>query len=107
MNKGLGKAAYAGRKRAKTRVGTLPEVLAALGDPLRLKILRSLETAGEKSCGQFGIEMPKSSLSHHFKVLRDAGLIVSWPEGRETINRLNLEAVENKFPGVLKAVLRA
>ena len=101
------KAAYLSRKPARAKVGTLPEVLAALGDPLRLQILRSLEAAGEKSCGQFGIEMPKSSLSHHFKVLREAGLIVSWPEGRETINRLNVDAVEKKFPGVLKAVLRA
>jgi DNA-binding transcriptional ArsR family regulator len=101
------KAAHESRQRAKVNVGTLPEVLAALGDPLRLQILRSLEAAGEKSCGQFGIEMPKSSLSHHFKVLRDAGLITSWPEGRETINRLNLEAVEKKYPGVLRAVLRA
>jgi DNA-binding transcriptional ArsR family regulator len=101
------KAAHESRKPAKGKVGALPEVLAALGDPLRLKILRYLEGAGEKSCGQFGVEMPKSSLSHHFKVLRDAGLIVSWPEGRETINRLNLEAVEKKYPGVLRAVLRA
>ena len=101
------KTVHASRKPAKPKVGTLPEVLAALGDPLRLQILRNLEAAGEKSCGQFGIEMPKSSLSHHFKVLREAGLIVSWPEGRETINRLNFAAVENKYPGVLKAVLRA
>jgi len=101
------KAAHLSRKPARAKVGTLPEVLAALGDPLRLQILRSLEAAGKKSCGQFGIEMPKSSLSHHFKVLREAGLIVSWPEGRETINRLNVDAVEKKFPGVLKAVLRA
>ena len=98
---------HAGRKAGKAKVGTLAEVLAALGDPLRLQILRNLQVAGDKSCGQFGIEMPKSSLSHHFKVLRAAGLIVSWPEGRETVNRLNLDAVEKRFPGVLRAVLRA
>jgi DNA-binding transcriptional ArsR family regulator len=101
------KKAHAATRSPKAPVSALPEVLAALGDPLRLKILRNLQAAGEKSCGQFGIEMPKSSLSHHFKVLRDAGLIVSWPEGRETINRLNLDAVEKKYPGVLRAVLRA
>jgi DNA-binding transcriptional ArsR family regulator len=101
------KTAHASRRPVKAKVGALPEVLAALGDPLRLKILRSLQAAGDKSCGQFGIEMPKSSLSHHFKVLREVGLIVSWSEGRETINRINREAVERKFPGVLQAVLRA
>jgi DNA-binding transcriptional ArsR family regulator len=99
--------AHASRSPIKAKVGTLPEVLAALGDPLRLKILRSLAAAGDKSCGQFGIEMPKSSLSHHFKVLRDAGVIVSWPEGREMMNRINREALEKKYPGVLGAVLRA
>ena len=85
----------------------LTEVLAALGDPLRLRIVRMLHEDGERTCGTFEIQMPKSSLSHHFKVLREAGVIESWKEGTQTINRLRREELDRHFPGLMGSVLKS
>ena len=53
----------------------LTSVLYALSDVTRLKIVQSLTMTDEIACGYFDIHMPKSSLSHHFRVLRTAGVI--------------------------------
>jgi DNA-binding transcriptional ArsR family regulator len=90
-----------------TELATLPEVLSALADPVRLKIVRMLDEEGEKSCGSFEIEMPKSSLSHHFKVLRDSGIVLTHREGKNQINSLNRGAIKKQYPGLLESVLRA
>ena len=86
---------------------TLVSVLDALADPVRLEIVRQLSTEGEKACGLFGIEMPKSSLSHHFTVLRRTGIIDSTNHGTLIMNRLRSEDLEYQFPGLLKSVLAA
>ena len=86
---------------------SLPEVLYALSDPLRLRIVRQLADEGDTSCGTFDIRMPKSSLSHHFKVLRDAGVVLTRSEGVRRINTLNREALDAAFPGLLDAILAA
>ena len=86
---------------------SLPDVLYALSDPVRLQIVRQLATGGEAACGTFGIRMPKSSLSHHFKVLRDAGVIATYSEGVRRINTLCREELDAAFPGLLDAVLDA
>lgn len=86
---------------------SLPEVLYALSDPLRLRIVHQLATEGDTACGTFGIRMPKSSLSHHFKVLRDAGVIDTHSEGTRRINTLRRAALDKAFPGLLDAVLAA
>jgi DNA-binding transcriptional ArsR family regulator len=62
---------------------SLMGVLQALADPIRLEIVRQLDESGQKACGMFGIDMPKSSLSHHFRILRESGVIIS--EGQDTI----------------------
>lgn len=85
----------------------LPEVLYALSDPLRLRIVRQLADEGDTACGTFGIRMPKSSLSHHFKVLRDAGVVLTRSEGVRRINTLNRAGLDAAFPGLLPAVLGA
>lgn len=85
---------------------SLVEVLHALSDPIRLEIVRQLDEAGEKACGLFGIEMPKSSLSHHFHVLRKSGVIVSESQGTMLMNRLRREELETRFPGVLDSILQ-
>lgn len=85
----------------------LPDVLYALSDPLRLGIVRTLAEEGATACGTFGIRMPKSSLSHHFKVLRDAGVIATHSEGVRRINTLRREELDDAFPGLLDAVLQA
>ena len=53
----------------------------------------------------FGIEMPKSSLSHHFRILRKSGVIVSDTQGTILMNRLRRKDLEARFPGVLKSIL--
>jgi DNA-binding transcriptional ArsR family regulator len=84
---------------------SLMEVLHALADPVRLEIVRQLDEAGEKACGMFGIDMPKSSLSHHFRILRESGVIVSETQGTVLMNRLRRTDLEARFPGVLKSIL--
>jgi DNA-binding transcriptional ArsR family regulator len=92
------------RKR-KPMESELAQVLCALGDPVRLDLVRKLAQQGEIPCGGFGLDMPKSSLSHHFRVLREAGVIGSRPEGTSTLNYLEIKQMEKRFPGLLKSVL--
>lgn len=80
----------------------------ALADPTRLEIVVMLAQAGRKlTCGEINLNRPKSSMSHHFKILRSAGLVETLIEGTEHMNSLRLEEVENKYPGVLSAVLKS
>lgn len=82
------------------------EVLHALADPVRLEIVRQLDAEGEKACGMFGIDMPKSSLSHHFRILRSSGVIISENQGTAIMNQLRRKDLDARFPGLLKAILR-
>lgn len=86
---------------------SLGEVLYALSDPVRIDILLSLADSGEQPCNQCGIEMPKSSLSHHFKVLREAGIISTRIEGTRHINSIRSADLNTRFPGLLNAILKA
>jgi DNA-binding transcriptional ArsR family regulator len=96
------------RSKAKSRSElSLREVLHALADPVRLEIVRQLDEAGEKTCGMFEIDMPKSSLSHHFRILRKSGVIVSETQGTIIMNRLRRKDLEARFPGVLQSILAA
>lgn len=86
---------------------TLSGVLHALSDPVRLEIVLKLAAAGEIACGCFGLAMPKSSLSHHFKVLRSSGVVASRRDGRKWVNSLRKEDLDGLFPGVLDSVIAA
>src|SRR3978361_2196048 len=92
---------------AKRPSPELHEVLAALGDPVRLDIVRQLADRGEVPCGGFGMDLAKPTLSHHFKVLREAGIVGSRSEGTSLMNYLERDAIERKFPGLLTGVLGA
>lgn len=81
-------------------------ILQALADPIRLEIVRQLDESGQKACGMFGIEMPKSSLSHHFRILRESGVIISEGQGTILMNRLRREEMEASFPGLLESILK-
>jgi DNA-binding transcriptional ArsR family regulator len=86
----------------------LPTVLAAMSDPIRLTILhRYLVDAagGEQSCGWVGIDRPKSTLTHHFRVLREAGLLTQHQDGLERRSRVRVDDLETRFPGLLALVL--
>jgi DNA-binding transcriptional ArsR family regulator len=86
----------------------LTDIMYALADPTRLEIVVMLAQAGKKlTCGEINLNRPKSSMSHHFKILRSAGLVETLIEGTEHMNSLRLEEVESKYPGVLSAVLKA
>jgi len=83
----------------------LTAILYALSDETRLQIVRSLAQTDEIPCGYFDIDMPKSSLSHHFRVLRAAGVITTRKEGTALMNRLRRADLEERFPGVLDSIL--
>lgn len=88
---------------------TLEGVLTALADPMRLRILQSLmREEGCMSCCQAAPapDMAKSTLSHHFRVLREAGLIRTTKRGVENRNSLRLDEVEERFPGLIKSIVK-
>ncbi|UAW98372.1 helix-turn-helix transcriptional regulator [Halopseudomonas nanhaiensis] len=86
---------------------SLERVLYALSDPVRLDIVRRLATVAEASCGDLDGGRPKSSMSHHFRVLRDAGLVRTQGVGTTHMNALRREEIDRRFPGLLDAVLGA
>lgn len=85
---------------------SLTGVLYALSDPTRLQIVKDLAISGEKSCCNFDIPIAKSTLSHHFKVLRDSGVVFTRVEGTQSINSLRREDLNRRFPGLLDSVLQ-
>jgi DNA-binding transcriptional ArsR family regulator len=89
---------------------TLAGVLSALGDPMRLKILRKLldKRHGCLSCSDAAPcpDMAKSTLSHHFRILRDAGLIRTTKQGVEHLNSVRSDDLNALFPGLLAAIMK-
>jgi DNA-binding transcriptional ArsR family regulator len=83
----------------------LSSVLHALSDPARLAIVRHLADSGECSCGHFELEISKATLSHHLRVLREAGVIHCRPDGRKRYMSLRRDDLDARFPGLLEAVL--
>ena len=86
---------------------TLTQVLYALSDPARLSIVESLAASGAQPCGAMCLPVAKSTASHHFRVLREAGVIQMNAEGTQFINSLRREDLDSRFPGLLDAVLQA
>ncbi len=84
---------------------TLERLLYALSDPVRLEIVRYLAGVPEATCGELDGGRPKSSMSHHFRVLRDAGLVHTRSVGTTHLNSLRAEELESRFPGLLASVL--
>jgi DNA-binding transcriptional ArsR family regulator len=94
-----------GPRREDMRLET---VLQALGDPVRLSIVRTLfMQPGERPCGTFGLPVAKSTASHHFRVLREAGVIHQRAAGRERLTELRSADLEARFPGLLQSVIGA
>lgn len=85
----------------------LTDIMYALSDPARLEIIRCLKNEGRAmTCGELDLGRAKSSMSHHFKILRSAGLVLTEIEGKEHMNSLRLAELEKKFPGLLKTILK-
>jgi DNA-binding transcriptional ArsR family regulator len=86
----------------------LHRILHALSDPVRLSMLSQLVQAGEDlTCGALNAGRPKSSMSFHFSTLRNAGLLWTRIEGSIHLNTLRKSEVDERFPGLLDAVLAA
>ncbi|MEU1472775.1 helix-turn-helix transcriptional regulator [Streptomyces sp. NPDC005761] len=83
--------------------------LSALADPVRLQLVRELAGSEDwtRSCGSFDVPVGKAALSHHFSVLRGAGLVEQRDMGPKRVNRLRREEFEARFPGLLHLLLRA
>ena len=91
---------------------TLEGILHALSDPERMAIYACLENAeAAQSCANFQRinqrTVPKSTLSQHFRVLRDAGLIRSERRGVEMLNTSRCTEIEKRFPGLISGIVNA
>jgi DNA-binding transcriptional ArsR family regulator len=84
----------------------LVEVLQALGDPVRLRIVRYLASCeGPIACHEIPIPVSKSTGSHHLKVLREAGIVWTDVDGTRKYPRLRRDELDARFPGLLDSVL--
>jgi DNA-binding transcriptional ArsR family regulator len=85
----------------------LAAVLHALSDPMRLRIVVGLAREDDRSCKSFQLPVTKSTCTHHFRVLREAGVIRQKLEGTTRLNSLRRQELDERFPGLLDSVLRA
>ena len=85
---------------------TLVRLFHALSDPVRLEIIRQLASVTEATCGELDGGRPKSSVSHHFRILREAGLVRTRVAGTVHQNTLRREELDARFPGLMEAILR-
>ncbi|MFD9906175.1 ArsR/SmtB family transcription factor [Streptomyces sp. NPDC059063] len=83
-------------------------VLTALGNPLRLSVIRLLDSGGDHNCtsvlNTLGVTA-KSTMTHHWRVLRENGVIWQRPSGRENLLTLRREDLDARYPGLLDAIL--
>lgn len=83
-------------------------MLQALADPVRAEIVRRLRAAGEEQgCGVLYDDLPKSTASYHFRVLRESGVIEQYDRGGRRLNRLREQELQALAPGLLEAVFAA
>ncbi|MEV0150323.1 MULTISPECIES: metalloregulator ArsR/SmtB family transcription factor [unclassified Nonomuraea] len=83
------------------------DILHALADPTRMTIVRTLRAAPERACGTFPVDVAPSTLTHHFRVLREAGLIRQREDGNRRWTALRLDDLDARFPGLLDAIVNA
>ncbi|MFC8428356.1 ArsR/SmtB family transcription factor [Streptomyces sp. NPDC057253] len=86
----------------------LEGILHALSDPMRLRIVRELAAAGaELSCSHFDLPVTKSTTTHHFRVLRENGVIRQIYQGTAKMNGLRRDDLDDLFPGLVDSLLDA
>ncbi|MET9258776.1 helix-turn-helix domain-containing protein [Amycolatopsis sp. NPDC004079] len=90
----------------------LTVILGALADPGRRTILRAMyQAGGPVDCATLvekaGLGLSNPTISHHYRVLREAGLTRTVTEGRRRIVHVRTDEVEGRFPGLLEAILAA
>lgn len=84
---------------------TIDDALKALADPVRREIVRLASARDELPCNAFTSKIPKSTMSYHWRVLRESGLIRQTTAGTQRLNTLRREEFAARFPGLLEAVL--
>jgi DNA-binding transcriptional ArsR family regulator len=85
----------------------LIDVLRAVADPIRLEMIRVLSD-GERHCktaADWGFDVHKSTLSHHFKALREAGVTLTVVDGRNHYIQLRRRELDERFPGLVDALI--
>ncbi|UYO02593.1 helix-turn-helix domain-containing protein [Paenibacillus sp. PSB04] len=80
-------------------------VLNALSDPRRIQMVLTLNDLGEQNCAVFKDLMPKSTLTHHLKILREAGVTKLRIDGTQHFYSIRMEELEQLFPGLMGIVL--
>ena len=85
----------------------LATVLRATGDPVRLAVVRVLADGREHTCTALReeLEMPASTLSYHLRLLREAGVTRSRPEGTERHISLRSDDLQERFPGLVDVLV--
>lgn len=84
---------------------TLERVLFALSDPVRMGMMRVLAARGPLNSLELAPDMPKSTVAHHTRILREAGVTHTEPDGRACWIHLRRLLLDGKFPGLLDAIL--
>ncbi|MEU7085130.1 ArsR/SmtB family transcription factor [Streptomyces achromogenes] len=80
----------------------LAAVLRALGDPVRLALIRRMAEDGESACSPDGLDVPRSTLSHHWRILREAGITETRRAGKARLMTLRRAVLDVRFPGTLR-----
>lgn len=91
---------------------TVPGILHALSDPVRLRIVAELRKEEEglncvETTSRLNCAMPKSTCSQHYRILRESGVIHSERRGVELTSRVRRKELDSRFPGLLDAILKA
>ncbi|PYI55665.1 ArsR/SmtB family transcription factor [Paenibacillus flagellatus] len=85
----------------------LSSVLYALSDPVRLHLVAELRKAGERTCGGMDVPVVRSTLSHHSRTLREAGVVRVRVQGTQRFLSIRTDDLEYRFPGLLDSILQA
>jgi DNA-binding transcriptional ArsR family regulator len=89
----------------------LPRVLAALADRHRLAVVRLVAANGESWCSRVmqdaGLEMSKSTFSHHLRILREAGVVTRRQQGTKSYVCVRKDDLDSRFPGLIDSILNA
>lgn len=86
----------------------LPDVLTALADPLRRRVITTLliePKDTERTCVSFDLGVSKSTRTHHFRILRESGLVCQVDRGNSRKVRLRRDDLEERFPGLLELLI--
>ena len=86
---------------------SLTAVMQALSDPCRVSIVQALlaEEERELACNEISLDVAKATRSHHFDVLREAGIIFTRCEGTRCMSSVRRRELNKRFPGLLKLIL--